>query len=125
MGRHERTRARQEKRDTFMDLVQVIRNARAAARRGEPGLASVLVIEAAFQVGMARQRYGATAICEWLRRSIVHTERLIMTAFADEPVDTGTRIALALFRAGLGERKGPKRAPLRLLSLLTETEAAS
>jgi len=116
MGRRERTRARQEKRDTFTDLIQVIRNARSAARRHEPGLASVLLIEAAFDVGMARQRYGATAIVEWLRRSIVHTERLIMTAFADEPIDTSTRIALALFRAGLGDRRPPKRASLRLLT---------
>lgn len=116
MGRRERTRARHEKRDTFRDLVQIIRNARAAVRRCEPGLASSLLIEAAFEVGLARQRYGTLFVVEGLRRAILHTERLIMVAFAIEPVETGTKIALALFRADLGARKGPQRAPIHLLA---------
>jgi hypothetical protein len=123
MGRSERTRARQEKRDAFRDLIQTIRNARAAARRCQPGLATTLLVEAAFDVGVARHRYGALFVVEGLRRAILHTERLIATAFAIEPVETGTRIALALFRANLGARKGPQRAPLHLLA--EKVEAAS
>jgi hypothetical protein len=120
MGRAARTRARQEKRDTFQDVIQVIRNARAAACRREPGLATALIVEASFDVGMARQRYGALAVVEGLRRAILHTERLIATAFAIEPIETGTKIALALFQANLGERKGPRRAPIRLLPAKAE-----
>lgn len=115
MGRAERTRARQSRRAFFQDLIGLVRSARAAARR-EPGLAIELLAAVSFELGVARERYGENrAAIEWLRRATLRTTHTLMSSFA-EPTDTGTRIALALFRANLGARKGPQRAPLRLLA---------
>lgn len=116
MGRAERQRARLLKREFFHDLVGLVRSARAAARRLQPGLAIQLLSAACYELGMARERYGANAATEWLRRAILRQEHLVARAFDLDPVDTSTRIAIALFRASLGARRGPKRSPLRLLA---------
>jgi len=119
-GKCERQAARTERRAFFQELVELVRNARAAARRCEVGLAIELLSTCAFEIGIARERYGARASVEMLRRAILKTEHALITGFAAAPTDTATRIALAIFRAGLGERKGPKRAALRLLPAKAE-----
>lgn len=115
-GKRERQAARLERLAFWRDLVELVRNARAAARRREAGLAIELLSTCAFEIGIARERFGARASVEMLRRTILRTEHALIAGFAIDPADTGTRIALALFRAHLGVRKGPKRAGLSLLA---------
>lgn len=116
------------RRAFFHDLVLLVRSGRSAIRRGELGLAIQMLSAAAYELGVARERHGATAAAEMLCRSILRLEHVVAHAVDPDPTDVGTRIAMALFRANLGARKGPKRSPLRVLApirLLAEKEAAS
>jgi len=113
MGRIERLRARQARGQFFRDLVTTLKSVRAAVRR-DPGLAVELLAAISFELGVAQERYGENAVVQWLRRAALRTAHKLIHSF-EEPTDTSTRIALALFRSGLGERRPPKRAPLRLV----------
>lgn len=121
-GKHRR--ARRRKREYFDGLLSTLYCSRAAVKREQHALALRLLIVAARDLGEVHARYGMSAKVGWLHRSICGIERTLAErffhAFTTEPVDACTRIALALYRAGLGERKPPQRAPLRLLSAKAE-----
>lgn len=119
----EQKNQRRRRRDFLRDLVLLVRSGRAAIRRCEAALAVQLLAAAAFELGVARERYGASASTEWLRRALLRLEHVVAVAFDREPSDIETQVTLALFRANLGERRGPKRAPLRLVA--EKAEAAS
>lgn len=68
------------RRAYIRDLVVVMRSARAAVRREQPALAVHMLTTAAFEVGVARCRFGPSAAMEGLQRSVARMERVIAAA---------------------------------------------
>jgi hypothetical protein len=75
-------RDRSARAQYFKDVVATVRSSRAAVQRREPRLAIHMLTVAAFEVGVARNRFGSNAATEALRRSVCRMERVVVEAFA-------------------------------------------